>query len=85
MKLKIKAKKSPSPLHGAPEERERLRLQGEFGRLMHAVDDVKRWGRVGTLDRAATILASTYTLLDSLPLQEAHERPSPKPKSKTKR
>lgn len=81
MKIKKKAKRAtPQPsLLDAPNTRNLHLLQGEFARLMHAVDDVKRYGMPGTHEVCARMLRNTYELIDMLRLETPDVR---RPKAK---
>lgn len=80
MKLRLKKKKPPAPVNRRddPKTRNLDLLQGEFMRLTHAVDDVKRWGVPGTHEVCARMLRSTYELIDMLRLEVPVGRPKAK-------
>ena len=77
MKLKKKIKPTPAPARApsradTAETRTADLLQGERIRVNHAVEDQFRHGTVEGQYLAANILASTYRLLDAIPLKEVN-------------
>lgn len=67
LKKKIARTKSPPLSSGAAAVRKREveLVQMEFTRLMHAVDDAKRYASVTDLGVTARILNCCYTLIDA--------------------